>query len=108
LPISIREYDTYRKTVKVPKGLDYGQAQGHRPRQESETDQDVGRRPAGAEAREQQDPPGEKERPDPNIGVEKGSGSGGPENQARDAQDDPPEIEQAARALVGRRPGRAE
>ena len=28
MPISIREYYTYRKAVKVPKGLEHGQAQG--------------------------------------------------------------------------------
>ena len=30
MPISIREYYTYRKTVKVPKGLEHGQAQGQK------------------------------------------------------------------------------
>jgi hypothetical protein len=32
IPISNREYDTYRKTVKVPKGRDHGQTEGHATR----------------------------------------------------------------------------
>jgi len=37
IPISNREYDTYRQTVKVPKGLCDGETQGRETRETDES-----------------------------------------------------------------------
>jgi hypothetical protein len=50
MPISSREYDTYRETVKVPKGFDHGQTQAGGDPEEGETGRKT-RRPPHRKAR---------------------------------------------------------
>jgi len=45
MPISSREYDTYRETVKVPKGFEHGQTQAGGDPEKGETGPKTGRAP---------------------------------------------------------------